>query len=115
MNGLNKDKEKDKDKSKEIQGQANGEDNSILLWKLFRGFNGDDGEVKVTIVINTWVDLPHEYGSVDIRFVELCTDPLALYKAGTFLSVLLYVYRESLYTSMQLNMILIISHFRPVV
>jgi hypothetical protein len=89
------DKNKDMDKNKEIQEQDTGKENDIFLWKFFYRFYGHEDGVKITMIVNTWIDLPHEYGSLDLHFVELCTDSSILYKAGTSSSISLNVYGES--------------------
>jgi hypothetical protein len=114
MDGLDKSKSKGMSK-KDIQGQAAGKDNNVFLWKLFHGFYGDEDGVEITMNINTWIDLPHEYGSLDLHFVEICTDSSTLYKAGTSSLLSLDLNGSPPFTTLLLSMILIISHFRPMV
>ncbi|KAF9911917.1 hypothetical protein EC991_001823 [Linnemannia zychae] len=72
----------DKDK-KGDQGQDTKNNDNVFLWKLFFRCYGNDGGATITMFVNTWPDLPHKYGSLELHFVELCTDSLTLHKADT--------------------------------
>ncbi|KAK3848236.1 MAG: hypothetical protein J3R72DRAFT_485192 [Linnemannia gamsii] len=71
----------DKDDNKEIQGQESDKKIPAFLWKLFYRCYGKEGGLTITMLVNTWTDIPREYGSLDLHFVELCTGAPALYSA----------------------------------
>ncbi|KAG0295172.1 hypothetical protein BGZ96_012368 [Linnemannia gamsii] len=77
-----KDKDEDNDDGKEARENKTEKDNTVFKWKLFHRCYGIGDEVSFIMEINTWPELPLEYGSLDLHFVELCTDSLALYQAG---------------------------------
>lgn len=70
---------------KEAHEKETEKDSTVFMWKLFHRCYGIDDEISFNIEINTWPELPLEYGSLDLHFVELCTDSLALYQAGKLL------------------------------
>ncbi|KAG0073022.1 hypothetical protein BGZ89_000035, partial [Linnemannia elongata] len=72
----------DKNSGKEAHGQEAGRDVTVFRWKLFSQSHGLDNGVSISMEINTWPELPLEYGSLDLHFVELCADSTALYKAA---------------------------------
>ncbi|KAK3848238.1 MAG: hypothetical protein J3R72DRAFT_93606 [Linnemannia gamsii] len=67
------------DDNKETQEQGGDKDDIVFLWRLFFRCYGYEGGLTVTMLVNTWTDLPHEYGSLDLHFVELCANSPALY------------------------------------
>ncbi|KAF9133267.1 hypothetical protein BGW39_010185 [Mortierella sp. 14UC] len=71
----------DNNKNKGNQGQDARVEGNVFLWKLFFRCYGKEGGVTITMVVNTWTDLPHRYGSLDLHFVELCPDSPLLYRA----------------------------------
>jgi hypothetical protein len=78
----------------------------VFRWKLFHRCYGIGDEASFAMEINTWPELPLEYGSLDLHFVEICTDSLALYQAGILLlfSIIINVWGTN-----QLDMVL--THF----
>ncbi|KAH7057836.1 hypothetical protein BKA57DRAFT_531159 [Linnemannia elongata] len=74
----------DKNSEKEAHGQEAERDITVFRWKLFNQSHGLDNGVSISVEINTWPELPLEYGSLDLHFVELCADSTALYKADPF-------------------------------
>ncbi|KAF9153702.1 hypothetical protein BG015_002830 [Linnemannia schmuckeri] len=53
----------------------------VLRWKLFCRCYGYEDGVTMTVDFSTWSELPFEYGSLDLHFVELCIDSPTLYRA----------------------------------
>ncbi|KAF9140294.1 hypothetical protein BGX30_006738 [Mortierella sp. GBA39] len=75
------DVDKDKDGVKEMHGEEIEKSVTEFKWKLFTRCNGFGDRVSITMEINTWPELPLEFGSLDLHFVELCTNSTVLYKA----------------------------------
>ncbi|KAG0208467.1 hypothetical protein BGX33_006225 [Mortierella sp. NVP41] len=63
------------------QGLGNEKVAQAFRWKLFNQYCSLGDGLTVTMDIRTWSDLPLEYGSLDLHFVELCVDSSALYRA----------------------------------
>ncbi|KAF9271863.1 hypothetical protein BGZ88_005516, partial [Linnemannia elongata] len=79
--GADKDTDRDNDNAKEMPGQEFEKGVTEFKWKLFTQCYGFGDRVSITMEINTWPELPLDFGSLDLHFVELCTDSTALYKA----------------------------------
>ncbi|KAG9071773.1 hypothetical protein KI688_005989 [Linnemannia hyalina] len=73
--------DKDKNGVKEMHGEEIEKSVTELKWKLFTRCYGFGDRVSITMEINTWPELPLEFGSLALHFVELCTDSTVLYKA----------------------------------
>ncbi|KAG0295173.1 hypothetical protein BGZ96_012369 [Linnemannia gamsii] len=54
---------------------------TVFKLKLFNRCYGYEDGVTMTVDVSTWSELPTEYGSLELHFVELCTDSPTLYKA----------------------------------
>ncbi|KAF9549876.1 hypothetical protein EC957_002447 [Mortierella hygrophila] len=80
-NGTDNGTDKDKNDVKEMYGEVIEKSVTEFKWKLFIRCNGIGERVSITMEINTWPELPLEFGSLDLHFVELCTDSTVLYKA----------------------------------
>ncbi|KAG0055584.1 hypothetical protein BGZ90_005723, partial [Linnemannia elongata] len=79
--GADKDTDRDNEDAKEMPGQEFEKGDTEFKWKLFTQCYGFGDGVSITMEINTWPELPLDFGSLDLHFVELCTDSTALYKA----------------------------------
>lgn len=89
--GADKDTDRDKDDAKEMPGQEFEKGVTEFKWKLFTQCYGFGDGVSITMEINTWPELPLDFGSLDLHFVELCTDSTALYKTGTSMHIATYL------------------------
>ncbi|KAG0272601.1 hypothetical protein BGZ95_011621 [Linnemannia exigua] len=65
----------------ETQEQKPTDDAQVLRWKLFNQYYCNEDKVLVSMDISTWSDLPYEYGSLSLHFIELCADSTTLYSA----------------------------------
>lgn len=62
--------------------EDNEKDPKVLKWKLFNRCYGYNDGVGIDFNFSTWPELPVEFGSLDLHFVELCVNSPALYKTG---------------------------------
>ncbi|KAK3839302.1 MAG: hypothetical protein JOS17DRAFT_179074 [Linnemannia elongata] len=60
--------------------EDNEKDPKVLKWKLFNRCYGYNDGVGIDFNFSTWPELPVEFGSLDLHFVELCVNSPALYK-----------------------------------
>ncbi|KAF9920340.1 hypothetical protein FBU30_009850 [Linnemannia zychae] len=75
---------KNDDQKKEDQDTADKPDEKkieVFRWMLHTPSYGSEDGITITMDICTWVEVPLDYGSLDLHFVELCSDAATTYKA----------------------------------